>query len=109
MFGIGLPAESTHSQMPRRGRSPARGSPAQSTPGRKSPGRGIPADTPKNRPVGMVNPQVIPGTSMGGSTSGRRPGQAGFVNRGRGSSAGRGASWSSPRRFNLPSFSTEED
>ena len=109
MFGIGSPAESTRSQMPRRGRSPARGSPAQGTPGRKSPGRGIPADPPKNRPVGTVNPQVKPGTSMGGGTPARRPGQAGFVNRGRGGGAGRGASQSSPGRFNLPSFSTEED
>ena len=39
----------------------------------------------------------------------RRPGQAGFVNRGRGGGAGRGASQSSPARFNLPSFSMEED
>ena len=109
MFGIGSPAEPTRSQMPRWGRSPARGSPAQGTPGRKSPGRGIPADTPKNRPVGTMNPQVIPGTLMGGSTPVRKPGQAGFVNRGRGSGAGRGASRSSPGRFNLPSFSTEED
>ena len=81
MFGIGSPAESTRSQMPRQGRSPARGSPARGTPGRKSPGRGIQADTPKNRPVGMVNPQVKPGTSTGGSTPVRRPGQAGFVKR----------------------------
>ena len=109
MFGIGSPAESTRSQTPRRGRSPARGSPAWGTPGRKSPGRGIPADTPKNRPVGTVNPQVKSGTSTGGSTPVRRSGQAGFVNRGRSGSAGRGASWSSPGRFNLPSFSTEED
>ena len=109
MFGIGSPAESTHSQTPRWGRSPARGSPTRGTPGRKSSGRGIPADTPKNRPVGTVNPQVKPGTSTGGSTPVRRPGQAGFVNRGRGGSAGGGASRSSPGRFNLPSFSTEED
>ena len=88
MFGIGLPAESTHSQTPGQGRSLARGSPTRGTPGRRSPGRGIPANTPKNRPVGTVNPQVIPGTSTGGSTPARRPGQAGFVNRGRGSSAG---------------------
>ena len=88
MFGIGSPAESTHSQTPRRGRSPARGYPARGIPRRKSPGRGIPADTPKNRPVGMVNPQVIPGTSMGGSIPARSPGQARFVNRGRGSGAG---------------------
>ena len=109
MFGIGSPAESTRSQTPRQGRSPARGSPARGTPGRKSPGRGISANAPKNRPVGTVNPQVIPGTSMGGDTPARRPGQAGFVNRGRGGGAGRGASRSSPARFNLPSFSTEED
>ena len=32
-----------------------------------------------------------------------------FVKRGRGGAAGRGASRSSPGRFNLPSFSTEED
>ena len=88
MFGIGLPTESTHSQTPRRGRSPARGSPVQGTPGRKSPGRSISANTPKNRPVGMVNPQIIPGTSMGGVTPARKPGQAGFVNRRRGGGAG---------------------
>ena len=109
MFGIGSPADSTHSQMPRRGWSLARGSPARGTPGRKSPRRGIPADTPKNRPVGKMNPQVIPGTSMGDSTPARKPGQAGFVNRGRSSGAGRGASRSSPGRFNLHSFSMEED
>ena len=68
MFGIGSPAKSTRSQMPRRGRSPARGSPAQGTTGRKSPGRGISANAPKNRPAGTVNPQVLPGTSMGGGT-----------------------------------------
>ena len=104
MFGIGSPAESTRSQTPRQGRSPARGSPARGTPG-----RGIPARAPKNRPVGTVNPQVLPGTSTGGGTPARRSGQAGFVNRGRGGGAGRGASRSSPARFNLPSFSTEED
>ena len=109
MFGIGSPAESTHSQMPRWGRSPARSSPTRGTSGRKSPGRGIPAEIPKNRPVGTVNPQVKTGTSMGGSTPARRPGQARFVNRGRGSGAGRGASQSSPGRFNLPLFSMEED
>ena len=104
MFGIGLPTESTQSQMPRQGRSLARGSPTRGTPG-----RGIPASAPKNRPVGTVNPQVLPGTSMGGGTPARRPGQAGFVNKGRGSGTGRGASRSSPARFNLPSFSMEED
>ena len=56
-----------------------------------------------------MNPQVIPGTLTGGGTPVRKPGQAGFVNTGRGGSAGRGASRSSPARFNLPSFSTEED
>ena len=55
MFGVGSPAESTHSQMPRRGMSPARSSPARGTSGRKSPGRCIPAGTPKNRPAGTVN------------------------------------------------------
>ena len=109
MFGIGSPAKSTRSQTPRWGRSPTRSSPAQSTLGRKSPGRGIPAETPKNRPVGTVNPQVKPGTLTGGSIPARRPGQARFVNRGRGGGACRGASRSSPGRFNLPSFSTEED
>ena len=104
MFGIGLPTESTRSQTPRQGRSPARGSPTRGTPG-----RGIPASAPKNRPVGTVNPQVLPGTSTGSGTPGKRSGQAGFVNRGRGRGAGQGASRSSPARFNLPLFSTEED
>ena len=54
----------------------------------------------------MVTPQVKPSTS--GTTPGR-PGQAGFVNRGRGGGSGRGSSRSSPGRFNLPSFSTEEE
>ena len=58
------------------------------------------------KPVGMVTPQVKPSTS--GTTPGR-PGQAGFVNRGRGGGSGRGASRSSPGRWNLPSFSTEEE
>ena len=125
MFGVGSLTKSTRSQTPSRGMSPARsfpaqgmlgrgsspaqGSPARGTSGRKSPGRGIPAGTPKNRPVGTVNPQVKPGTSTGGSTPARKSGQARFVNRGRGGGAGRGASRSSPGRFNLPSFSTEED
>ena len=130
MFGVGSPpARSTRSQMPGRGtsparssprrgtlgrgNSPARGSPARGTLGRgrsparhsprRSPGRGTPAN-PKPKPIGMVNPQ--PSTS--GIPSGR-PGQAGFVNRGRSGGSGRGASRSSPGRFNLPSFSTEEE
>ena len=137
MFGVGSPpARSTCSQTPIRGTSPARGSPrrgtsgrgqsparnspARGTPGRghsparsspvrgtagRLPGRGTSAD-PKPKPVGMVNPQVKPSTS--GVTPGR-PGQAGYVNRGRGGGSGRGASRSSPSRYNLPSFSTEED
>ena len=105
MFGVGSPpACSTRSQTPSRGTSPARSSPRRGTPGRgtspargspargspgrgrsparrsprKSPGRGVPSRDP--RPVGMVTPQVKPSTS--GITPGR-PGQAGFVNRGR--------------------------
>ena len=54
----------------------------------------------------MVTPQVKPSTS--GITPGR-PGQAGFVNRGRSGGSGRGASRSSPGQYNLPSFSTEEE
>ena len=104
MFGIGSPTESTHSQTPRQGRSPARGSPARGTTG-----SGISADASKNRPVGTVNPQVIPGTSKGGGTPVRKPGQARFVNRGGSGGAGRGASRSSPAWFNLPSFSTEDE
>ena len=72
---------------------------------RKSPGRGTPANQ-NPRPVGMVTPQVKPSTS--GITPGR-PGQAGFVNRGRSGGSGRGASHSFPGWFNLPSFSTEEE
>ena len=139
MFGVGSPpARSTRSQMPIRGISPARGSPRRGTPGcghsparsslapargsprggtpgrgrspvrgtpGRSPGRGAPVD-PKLKPVGMVNPQVKPSTS--GITPGR-PGQAGYVNRGRGGGSGRGASRSSPARYDLPSFSTEDD
>ena len=121
MFGIGSPpARSTRSQMPIRGTSPARRSPRRGTPGcgrspagsspargtpGRLPGRGTPAD-PRSKPVGMVNPQVKPSTS--GVTPGR-PGQAGYVNRGRGGGSGWGASRSSPGRYNLPSFSMEED
>ena len=129
MFGVGSPpARSTRSQVPSRGTSPARSSPCRGTPGRgtspargspargspsrgrsparrssgKSPGRGTPANhDPK--PVGTVTPQVKPSTS--GTQTGR-PGQAGFVNRGRG---GGGATRSSPGQYNLPSFSTEEE
>ena len=129
MFGVdSLPARSTRSQTPSRGTSPARSSPRRGTPGRgtsparSSPARGSPSrgrsparrssgrspghGTPANRdpkPVGTVAPQVQPSTS--GIQTGR-PGQAGFVNRGRG---GRGASRSSPGQYNLPSFSTEEE
>ena len=132
MFGVGSPpARSTRSQTPSRGTSPARssprrgtlgrgtspasGSPAWGSPGRgrsparrsprKSPGRG----TPVNRdlkPVGMVTPQVKPSTS---GIPARKPGQPGFVNRGRSGGSGRGASRSSPDRYDLPSFSTEEE
>ena len=132
MFGVGSPpACSTRSQMPSRGTSPARSSPRRGTPGkgmspargspargapghgcsparhspRKSPGRGTPANQ-NPKPVGMVIPQVKPSTS---GTPPGRPGQAGFVNRGRSGGSGRGASRSSPGRFNLPSFSTEEE
>ena len=129
MFGVGSPpARATRSQVPSRGTSPARSSPRRGTPGRgTSPARGSPArrspsrgrsqarrssgrspgrGTPANRdpkPVGTVTPQVQPSTS--GTQTGR-PGQAGFVNRGRG---GGGAARSSPGRYNLPSFSTEEE
>ena len=120
MFGVGSPpAHSTCSQMPsrgtspargwgtpNRGKSPARGSPARGTLGRgrsparrsprKSPGRGTPAN-PIPKPVGMVTPQVKPSTS--GTPMGR-PGQAGFVNRGKSGGNGRGASRSSPGRYN---------
>ena len=137
MFSVGSPpVRSTRSQMPIRGTSPARGSPRRGTPGRgrsparsspargspkrgtpghgrspargtpgRSPGRGTPVN-PKPKPVGMVNLQVKPSTS--GITPGR-PGQAGYVNRGRGGGSGRGASRSSPARYDLPSFSTEDD
>ena len=50
-----------------------------------------------------MTPQVKPSTS--GTQTGK-PGQAGFVNRGRGS--GR-VTRGSPGRYNLPSFSTEEE
>ena len=124
MFGVGSPpARSTRSQTPSRGTSPARSSPRRGTPNRgrsparsspargsparrsprKSPGRGTPANR-NPKPVGMVTPQVKPSTS---GVSTRKPGQPGFVSRGGGSSV-RGASRSSPR-WNLPSFSTEEE
>ena len=125
MFGVGSPsARSTHSQMPSRGASPTRKSPRRGTPGRgTSPARGSPAQgspgrgrsparrslrkSPgRGRPVGMVTPQVKPSTS--GTPSGR-PGQAVFVNRGGGGGSGVGATRSSPGRYNLPAFSTEEE
>ena len=125
MFWVGSPpARSTHSQTPSWGTSPARSSPRRGTPGRgtspargsptwgtpghgRSPARRSPRNSPgRGKPVGMVTPQVKLSTS--GTPSGR-PGQAGFVNRGRSGGSGRGASCSSPGRYNLPSFSTEDD
>ena len=67
--------------------SPTRGAPAH--------GRGAGRGVWRSVPVGTVNPQ-----------SQRKPGQAGFVQRG--GSGARGASRSSPQ-LTLPSFSTEED
>ena len=67
--------------------SPARGTPAH--------GRGAGRGVGRSIPVGTVNPQPQ-----------RKPGQAGFVQRG--GSGARGASRSSPQ-LTLPSFSTEED
>ena len=132
MFGVGSPARSTQSKTPSRassparssprrgtlgrGASPARGSPAHGTSGHGqcpaqgspkgvTPGRGIPVGTPKPRPVGMVNPQVKPGTSTEGVTPASRPGQAGFINRG-----GEGAARSSTARgYNLPSLSSGDN
>ena len=66
---------------------PARGIPAH--------GRGAGRGVGRSIPVGTVNPQPQ-----------KKPGQAGFVQRG--GSGARGASRSSPR-LTLPSFSTEED
>ena len=66
---------------------PARGTPAC--------GRGAGRGVGRSIPVGTVNSQPQ-----------KKPGQAGFVQRG--GSGARGASRSSPRLI-LPSFSTEED
>ena len=73
-------------------KSPLLSLPARGTPAR---GRGAGRGVGRSLPVGTVNPQPQ-----------RKPGQAGFVQRG--GSGPRGASRSSPR-LTLPSFSTEED
>ena len=116
-FGMDSPASSTRSKSPAsaRGRSPARGSPGQSTrgssPARGTPGRGSPIKGVK--PIGGRGDNgrgrsVTPLESQQGEpkpgTSGVRPGQAGYVNRGRSVA---GARRSSPR-YNLPSFSSDD-
>ena len=119
LFGMDSdsPARSTRSKLPAsaRGKSPVRGSPgrssrgsspARSTPGRGSPmkgvkptgGRGNSGRGRSATPLGSQQDEPKPGTS------GVRPGQAGYVNRG-GSTAG--ARRSSPR-YNLPSFSSDD-
>ena len=83
------PSSSDSGASPRK--SPRLSSPTRGTPAR---GRGAARGVGRSIPVGTVNPQQ------------RKPGQAGFVQRG--GSGTRGASRSSPR-LALPSFSTEED
>ena len=114
LFGMGSPARSTRSKSPAsaRGGSPARGSPGQSTrgnsPARGAPGRGSPRKGVKptggrsNR--GRGSSATPSGNQPKPGTSGVRPGQAGYVNRGRGVE---GARRSSPR-YNLPSFSSDD-
>ena len=116
MFGVGSPARSTRSQTP--GSSPARGTPQCSprrgspakSPGRATPGRGVPSNHGKT-PVGVGrsippmmprDPEPTPGTSR--MNVGRRPGQSGFVSRGRGD--GGAAKYSGG--YNLPSFSSDD-
>ena len=117
LFGMGSPARSTHSKSPAsaHGRSPTRGSPGRSTRG-NSPARGAPGrDSPKKgvKPTGgrsnsgrgsSATPSGIQQGEPKPGTSGVRPGQAGYVNRGRGVA---GARRSSPR-YNLPSFSSDD-
>ena len=83
------PSSSDSGASPRK--SPRLSSPMRGTPAR---GRGAVRGVGRGIPVGTVNPQQ------------RKPGQAGFVQRG--GSGTRGASRSSPR-LALPSFGTEED
>ena len=123
---LGSPAMSTRSKSPAssRGRSPARSSPGRS-PARGSPGRSSRGSTPGRGTPGRGSPikGVKPGSGRGNSgrgrsvtplgspqaepkpgTSGMKPGQAGYVNRGGGAV---GARRSSPR-WALPSFSSDD-
>ena len=118
LFGMnfGSPARSTRSKSPAssRGKSPAhstpgsspargrpKGSPAKGVPSQGNRGRGRGGSTPGRTatPVG-VTPQNEPKPS----TSGAKPGQAGYVNRG----GVRGSSRCSPA-YKLPSFSSSEE